>query len=34
MGNDIVKLEIIKSTDHHFAGKLDEFIDLPNKYLL
>lgn len=34
IGNDRVKIEIIKGADHHFVGKLDEFIDLPNKYLL
>ena len=34
IGNDRVKLEIIEGADHHFVGMLDEFIDLPNKYLL
>ena len=34
IGNDRVKLEIIEGADHHFVGMLDDFIDLPNKYLL
>ena len=34
IGNDRVKLAIIEGADHHFVDKLDEFIDLPNKYLL
>jgi len=34
ISNDRVKLEIIEGADHHFVGMLDDFIDLPNKYLL
>ena len=34
LNKDNIKLEIIKDADHNFAGKLDEFIALPNKYLI
>ena len=34
LNKDNIKLEIIKDADHNFVGKLDEFIALPNKYLV
>ena len=32
--SDIVQIEIIEGADHQFTGMLDEFINLPEKYLL
>lgn len=32
--NERVKWEIIKGADHHFKGKLEEFINLPYEFLL
>ena len=32
--NERIKYEIIQGADHHFKGKLDEFINLPYKFLL
>ena len=32
--NDRVKLEIIQDADHHFVDKLDDFMNLPYKYLI
>ena len=32
INRDNIKLEIIENADHNFVGRLNEFIDLPNKY--
>ena len=32
--NDNIKLEIISGVDHHFTGMLDEFVKLPEKFLI
>lgn len=32
--NNNIKLEVISGADHHFTGKLDEFMNLPEHYLL
>ena len=32
--NKRIRCEIIQGTDHHFKGKLDEFINFPYKFLL
>lgn len=34
IGNERIKYEIIQGADHHFKGKLDEFINLPYQFLL
>ncbi len=31
--NQNIKVEIVKDADHYFKGKLQDFIDLPEKYL-
>ena len=34
LNKDNVKLEIIENADHNFVGRLDDFIALPDKYLI
>lgn len=34
IGNEKVTWQIIPSADHHFKGKLEEFMNLPYKFLL
>ncbi len=34
IGNEKVTWQIIPGADHHFKGKLEEFMDLPYKFLL